>query len=173
MQELWTPEAVIAELVFAFDVLADTGGSFGPKGFASLWPEYAVESADLWEQLRSGSNKVGRMRVRLQRRASEISRAERVLYGSRLPDGRNVRGWIAEYLADQGGARRCLMAHLIGTVQAERAGRAFKASHWCRRHGVCESTYRSRRNRGAEIVAFWLNENMSQPVAGGWTLHAS
>ena len=30
---------MVAELVFAFGVLADTGGSFGPKGHAKLCPE--------------------------------------------------------------------------------------------------------------------------------------
>lgn len=164
---IWTPEAVIAELILAFEVLADTGGSIGPKGFASLWPEYKIESADLWEQMRSGSNTVGRMNVRRQYRASEISRAERVLYGTKLPNGREIKGWIAEFLNKQGGARRCLMAHVLGTIQADRHGRTFKASQWCRRHRVAESTFRSRRDRGAAIIAVKLNEARNS----NWQLH--
>ncbi len=156
--DLWTGDRVKAELVAAFEVLFDTSGPVGPGGHGSNWPSYVYEAREIWEMRREGTNTVGRMRARIQRRAKEVTASDNVLYGMRLKNGIEIKGWIPQFLEKQGGARRCLLAHVFGTVEANRFDRKFKVSVWCRRHGVSESTFRSRRDRGAEMVAFGLNE---------------
>lgn len=68
----WTPDRVLNELVDAFDVLRDMPVK-GQAGYSSAWTSYLYEEKEIWDQRREGTNTVGRMQARVQRRASEIS----------------------------------------------------------------------------------------------------
>lgn len=159
----WTPELVKAALVDAFEIDYDTGGRVGPKMYGSAMPEYLVDSKDLWWQRESGSNKVGRMRAKVQRRSVEISRMEIVLLGHRDRNGRDLPNWLGGYLRDMDGPRNCLEAHAVNSAFWNIRGKQFDAKRFCKRVGWSYWTFRSRRDRGAAIIAHHLNELGLQP----------
>lgn len=158
MTEQWTKELVKAALVDAFEVDYDTGGRVGPKMYGTAMPDYLVDSKDLWWQRESGSNTVGRMRAKIQRRSVEITRMEIVLLGHRDPQAGDRPNWLGGLLQGLDGPRRCLEAHAVNSAFWSLRGKSFDAKRFCRRVGWSYSTYRSRRDRGAEIIAFKLNE---------------
>ncbi len=158
INEAWTPELVKAALVDAFECDYDSGGRVGPKAFGSSMPEYLVSQGDLWWQRSSGSNTVGRMRVRIPRRAVEISRMEIVLLGHRDRDGADQPNWLGGLLGRNDGARNCLTIHAVNTAKWNLRQKDFNAKRFCQQIGLSYWTYRSRRDRGAEIIAEKLNE---------------
>lgn len=163
MTEQWTPELVKAALVDAFEVDYDTGGRVGPKMYGTAMPDYLVDLKDLWWQRESGSNTVGRMRAKIQRRSAEISRMEIVLLGHRDPQAGDRPNWLGGLLQGLDGPRRCLEAHAVNSAFWNLRGKSFDAKRFCNRIGWNYRTYRSRRDRGAEIIAFKLNEIGLQP----------
>lgn len=150
----WTAGAVKAEMVLAFEVLFDTTGKVGPRGHTSNWPVYLrqVTASDSAEQQLAGANPDGRMRVRMRRSAREISNMEKVLLGHRNKAGRDVPAWPVGFLQDSDGMRRCLIAWCIWEV------RGCHAKKECQKRGWSYTTFRRRRDRGAEIIALRLNE---------------
>lgn len=153
-QTEWTAAIVKVELKAAFEVLFDTTGRVGPGGHKSNWPEYLqqVTQSDNAEQQLSGTNAVGRMRARVQRSAREISNMEKVLLGHKGKDGKLHPAWPIGFLKDSDGMRRCLVSWCIWEV------RGWHAKKECQRRGWSYTTFRRRRDRGAEIIAFNLNE---------------
>ncbi len=154
----WTADHVKAALVDAFEIDYDTGGRVGPKMYGSAMPEYLPDSRDLWWQVSSGSNRVGRMRAKVQRRSIKISRMEIVLLGHKDRNGNHIPNWLGGYLRDLSGPRNCLEAHAVNSAYWNLRGKSFDAKRFCKRVGWSYSTYRSRRDRGAAIIAFHLNE---------------
>jgi len=150
----WTAEFVKNEMASAFAVLFDTTGRVGPRGHTSNWPEYLqqITTSDNAEQQLAGTNTVGRMRARVQRSAREISNMEKVLLGHRSKDGRHLPAWPIGFLQDSDGMRRCLIASCIWK------SRGLLAKKECKRRGWSYTTFRRRRDRAAEIIAFRLNE---------------
>jgi len=142
--EDWTPRAVKAEMILAFEVLFDTTGPVGPDWFKNNWPEYRVEFADEVSQRAQGTHKQT-TRVRVQRSARQISIMEAVLLGSK---GRP--NWGA-YCRDQPAALRALVAWCFWEIN----GRHTEVE--CQRRGWAYSTFRRRRDMAAEIIAAKLN----------------
>lgn len=159
----WTPELVKAALVDAFECDYDIGGRVGPKMYGTAMPDYLPDSRDMWWQLSSGSNKVGRMRAKVQRRSVEISRMEIILLGHRDMTGKDFPNWLGGYLRGMEGPRNCLEAHAVNSAYWNVRGKSFDAKRFCKRIGWNYHTYRSRRDRGAAIIAVRLNEIGLQP----------
>lgn len=159
----WTKDLVKAALVDAFECDYDTGGRVGPKMYGSSMPDYLVDSKDIWWQRESGSNKVGRMRAKIPRRSIEISRMEIVLLGHQDGGGRHVPNWLGGFLRDLEGPRNCLEAHAVNSAFWNLRGKEFNAKRFCKKTGWSYFTYRSRRDRGAEIIALQLNEAGIKP----------
>lgn len=154
----WTKDLVKAALVDAFEIDYDTGGRVGPKMFGSAMPDYLADSKDIWWQRESGSNKVGRMRAKVQRRSIEISRMEIILLGHDDNKGGHMPNWLGGFLMGLDGPRNCLEAHAVNSAFWNLKGKDFDAKRFCKRVGWSYWTYRSRRDRGAEIIALKLNE---------------
>lgn len=159
----WTLELVKAALVDAFECDYDIGGRVGPKMYGTAMPDYLPDSRDMWWQLSSGSNKVGRMRAKVQRRSVEISRMEIILLGHRDMTGKDFPNWLGGYLRGMEGPRNCLEAHAVNSAYWNVRGKSFDAKRFCKRIGWNYHTYRSRRDRGAAIIAVRLNEIGLQP----------
>ncbi|TVR06656.1 MAG: hypothetical protein EA385_15170 [Salinarimonadaceae bacterium] len=143
--DVWDIASVRTALVQGYRVLLDTVGREGPRGAGSYWPAFPAEAADLWEQRRTGSNTVGRMRVRIQRTSIEIQQAEAALH------------WPMRLLADDHNLRVVLQAWAL--AQAMR----IKGRTLCKRRGWAYSTLRERRDRAARIIAEQLNRERVEP----------
>lgn len=98
------------------------------------------------------------MRAKVQRRSIEISRMEIVLLGHRDQRGRDLPNWLGGYLRDMEGPRNCLEAHAVNSAFWNIRGKRFDAKRFCKRVNWSYWTYRSRRDRGAAIIAHHLNE---------------
>lgn len=153
----WDKKLVMTTMIRAFEVLYDTTGRVGPKAPGGAWPEYRYSQADMAEQMIAGTNSVGRMRARIRRNSHEIAAMDNVLIGFRDPDGGEHKSWMAEFLADKDGYRNCLGIHVTETAMAEIHSRKFSAKRYCKRIGWAYSTYRRRRDDGAQIIAGKLN----------------
>jgi len=171
---LWTPQAVKAALVDAFECDFITGGRIGPKQFGSSMPDYnptetdyfVIERVDLeetggvhWREMtRDRDAEVIRQR-RLS--AAQISRMEFVLLGGKDEHGVYRKSWLAEFLqgVDGHGPRNCIEVHGIRTAFWNLREKQFNAKRLCKRIGWNYHTYMSRRDRAAEIMAWKLNDN--------------
>lgn len=158
MSEQWDAGLVKAALVEAFECDYDTGGRVGPKMFGSAMPDYLPDDKDMWWQRGSGSNTVGRMRARLQRRSIDITRMEIALLGHCGRNGKHIPNWLGGLLSGQDGPKNCLEAHAINSAFWNLKGKDFDAKRFCKKVGWNYHTFRSRRDRGADIIAHKLNE---------------
>jgi hypothetical protein len=88
----WTPEIVGDRMIEAFDVLARTPGAWRPQGYASTWPGYRQDWADLLDEEawrnHQKAMEADANRARRRCETDEVSRAEEALY------------WPAHFLAD-------------------------------------------------------------------------
>lgn len=92
-QELWTPKLVKEALVEAFVVCERTAGRVGPKAAKAAWP-VVYDTADIWEQRRTGSNEKGRG-AKPQITSVQIQRSELVLMG-----GQGMSAWLLGPMAE-------------------------------------------------------------------------
>lgn len=157
MNDEWSAALVKLTMITAFEVLYDTTGRVGPKGPGGNWPEYRYNQSDKADQILAGTNSVGRMRARIPRNSREIAIMEHVLLGFKNPNGSLCKNWMAEFLSDKRGYQNCLGVHVTETARAITQNRKFKAKGHCRRIGLAYSTYRRRRDDGAQIIAGKLN----------------
>ncbi|WP_420408665.1 hypothetical protein [Hoeflea sp.] len=146
----WDGASVKRALINALETMYATSGRVAPKSFGSAMPEYRVDAVDLWEQRRAETNSVGRMTARVQRTAREVTRMEIVLLGH-THKGKHVENWLSGFLKDQDGMRNCLVAWATWEVFNKNSKKE------CRKRGWAYSTFRSRRDRGAEVIAHHLN----------------
>lgn len=156
MSSEWDGAMVKRALINAFETMYATSSRVAPNGYGSSMPEYRVDAADLWEQRRAETNSVGRMGARIQRTAREVSQMEIVLLGH-TRNGKHIENWLSGFLADNDGMRNCLVAW----AEWEVFNRKDKVE--CRNRGWAYSTFRSRRDRGAEVIAHHLNRLGIEP----------
>lgn len=153
MQKGWDEKLVKAHLIQAFVVLYDTTGRVGPGKVNTYWPDYTLNPVEKADQLLAGTNSIGRMRARIPRSVREIGRMENALIGFRDPRGDEHRGWLSAFLESHQGARTCLGIYVTKTAEAEIRNRPFKQKGFCNHIGLAYSTYRRRRDDGAQIIA--------------------
>lgn len=153
----WDAKMVIARMVDAYKVLYDTTGRTGPAMYGAAWPEYRLSAIDKAEQQLAGTNTIGRMRSRIQRNTRDCERMEHVLIGFKSKYGVH-RPWISEFLKDRPGIRNCFEAQVIGQTECELRNISFNAKKMCKARGWAYSTFRSRRNDGAQMIAGGLNK---------------
>lgn len=170
----WTPQAVKAALVDAFECDFLTGGRIGPKQFGSSMPDYSpteidyfvIERVDLeetggvhWREMTRDRDSETVRHRRLS--AAQISRMEFVLLGGKDENGIYRKSWLAEFLqgVDGHGPRNCIEVHGIRTAFWNLREKQFNAKRLCKRIGWNYHTYMSRRDRAAEIMAWKLNDN--------------
>jgi len=171
---LWTGSSVKLALIEAFAINAITGGRIGPKQYGSAMPEYVMtevdlfvmEREDLQDEEHGGTSGVhfGKMKAahrskvirRRQLSAQQISNMETVLLGR----GKH-KAWLSGYLNEkaQFQPRQCIEAYSLQTARFELVGKEFKENRFCKKVGWSYSTYRSRRDRAADIVSFRLNDD--------------
>lgn len=152
----WDAKMVIARMIDAYKVLYDTTGRSGPAMYGAAWPEYQLSAVDKAEQQLAGTNSIGRMRARVQRNSRDCQRMDHVLIGFKSKYGEH-RPWISEFLINKPGIRRCFEAHIIGQTECDLRNISFNAKKMCIRKGWAYSTFRARRNDGAQIIAGGLN----------------
>lgn len=146
----WDPTLVKNAMVHAFEVLFDTTGQVGPDWFKNNWPEYRVSFEDEVGQIAQGTERQIE-RVRVQRTAREITIMEKVLIGSKGPDGQKLPNW-GKYVEDAPAARRALVTWCFWEIR----GRHTEVE--CERRGWAYSTFRRRRDDAAKKIASRLNQ---------------
>lgn len=156
----WTADRVQYELVSAFEVLYDIEGAPRPSGFGCAWPEYMVEATDLWEQRRSGTNYVGRLRARIPRKAPEVSAMNVVLLGSRLPSGEQATGWMREFLRPASWEFRCLQRSSVDRAMCALRDIRYRSAKSAEAVRCHRQTFAKYVASGAEIIAMRLNEEV-------------
>lgn len=168
----WTASTVKTALIEAFAINHLIGGRIGPKEFGSCMPDPGNDWKDVLiaEKLDEQSEEFGGTRgerfaelkkeksIAIARRRlispAQVSQMETILLGR----GKH-RAWLSGYLRDQIQPRACIEAYTMGTAVLELRGRELKENRMCKRHGWAYSTYRTRRDRAADLVAFRLNDD--------------
>lgn len=150
----WDGALVKAALVEAYECEYDVGGRVGPRAEGTTMPQVSGPLGD--------DDDEGGPRKRFGRKPHEITRMEIVLYGWKDKAGRDNPAWM-RFLADLPGPRLCLEIHSEWTAFWNLRDKDFNAKLYCQRKGLNYRTYRSRRDRGAEVIAFRLNEVGLQP----------
>lgn len=154
----WTGPRVKQELVAAFECSYDVMGHVAPAQFGNSWPSYIVEETDLWHQRLSGTNTIGRMRARIQRKAREVSSMTAVLVGMKLPGGRQTKPWLAEFLRPASWEFRCLERFAIDKAECNLRDVRYSMQKSADRARCPKNTFKSRVDRAAEMIAAKLNE---------------
>lgn len=165
----WTGDTVKAALVEAFEIDNVIGGPVGPRMYGSGMPAYLTTNTDYNElvDIHEAAGKYWgeqaddrRKKIRHKRIASieQIRHMEIVLLGHTDEHGFTHPMWLGGFLPGNNGPRNCLEAYAVHSARALRHGRRFNESRFCRRIGWNYETYKSRRDRGAEIIAFKLNQ---------------
>lgn len=171
---LWTANTVKLALVEAFAINSITGGRIGPKEYGTAMPDvfltdvdlFVMEREDLQDEEHGGTNGAhfakmksaqrGKIIRKRQISAQQVSQMETVLLGR----GKH-KPWLSGYLNDlnQFQPRQCIEAYSVQSARFELVGKEFKENRFCKRVGWSYSTYRSRRDRAADIVSFRLNDD--------------
>lgn len=171
---LWTGTTVKMALIEAFAINSITGGRIGPKEYGSAMPDtwlspvdlFVIEREDLQDEEHGGtrgqhfermkSAQRGKIIRKRQISAQQVSQMETVLLGR----GKH-KPWLSGYLNDrnQFQPRQCIEAYSVQSARFELVGREFKENRFCKKVGWSYSTYRSRRDRAADIVSFRLNDD--------------
>lgn len=143
---VWTPKSVKAELVQAYQVLATVPvrDSFYMAG-GGFWPEHGYESDEIKEQGKAAVTE-NRTSGHVRYSPADIERMESVLLG-----GGGQCAWLVR-LSQNPGAKRCLAHWAVWTARNRNMKRE------CRLRGWAYSTFRRRRDQGAELLADALNE---------------
>ncbi|WP_378952155.1 hypothetical protein [Mesorhizobium sp. ANAO-SY3R2] len=146
----WTSKLVRYEMAKAYQVLFDTTGGIGPDTIKSSWPDYRYSTADIAEQRIAKTNGKGRMRAKVPRTAREIYRMEIILAGATV-NGLHRPAWATAYLNGDKALRRALVEWCMWELYG------WDTEAECRRRGWAYSTFRSRRDKAAGIIADALN----------------
>lgn len=150
---LWTPDAVKAALINAFEVDEATGGRWKPKSDGNAVPVFLTPETSEAEASDDDAEPFQMKRVYS---AAKITQMEIVLLGHER-GGRRFPMWLGGFMHGQDGPRNCLEAYAMQTAYWGRRGKKFNEKKFCRRIGWNYQTYVSRRDRGAEILAYKLN----------------
>lgn len=143
----WTAKDVKFELVKAFRVLSVVPvRDQDPGSGAGFWPKIYYDRDEIKEQQARETTENKRIRSRHQYSPRDIKRMEAILLGDK---GR--KGWLAEFLSSQPGAKRCLTRWAIWTAQDR------NLKHECFIRGLAYSTFRRKRDLAAEMLAEALN----------------
>ena len=141
MTQIWTAKTVRETIREAFAVLlALPSRDSGPSTTSTWWPDSPFDPAELSE-----IRKVAR-RQKVATDPQAISRMEKILIG----DGKH-KCWLREFLADEPGIRRVIVADALWSATAT----PFEIG--CRRKGWAYSTTRRNRDKGAKMIAERLN----------------
>lgn len=144
----WTAKDVKFELVKAYRVLASVPArdSFYMAG-GGFWPAHTYEAEEIEAQREQEiADNRSLKPVRGQYTPRDIKRMEQVLLGE---GGR--KGWLVEFVKDQSAAKRCLTRWAIWVSQ----DRNVRSECICK--GWAYSTFRRRRDQGAQALADALN----------------
>jgi hypothetical protein len=142
----WTAKDVKFELVKAFRVLSVVPVRDPDPRAGSFWPKIYHDRDELKEQAKQATTENRPIRSRHNFSPRDIKRMESVLLG----EG-SRKGWLAEYLQDHPGAKRCLTRWAIWTAQ----DRNLKHELFIR--GLAYSTFRRKRDQAAQLLADALN----------------
>lgn len=136
----------------AYVVLADSVAYGGPKKYGTAWPDIRDLNDD-WKNYNSDDKKSyqgGRQRI--ARTSREIARMEKVMIGYKHPTTKiEIMGWIAQFLLKRHKLVDCLVIYAISDMTN------IPEKSLARRKGIAYSTYRSRRDDAARIIASNLN----------------
>ena len=144
---IWTSNMVKTELVKAFRVLRAAPARDSYRlGMGSFWPTIRLDKEEIAEQQMLARRELSPPRPRERFSPQDIKRMETVLIG----DG-SRKGWLAEYLGDNPGAKRCLSNWAIWESQGR------NAKEECRRRKLAYSTFRRKRDQAAQALADALN----------------
>lgn len=155
--DYWDGKLVISKMVDAYKILYDTTGRVGPSKGVSSWPEFKLDAIDKAIQQRSEEAVTGLLRARVQRTSKEVRLCDHVFTGFKI-SGIEYHPWLWQFLEGNPGMKTCLAMQIKGQAEADLRNVSFNAKQMCRRKGIAYSTYRARRNDGAKIIAFGLNE---------------
>ena len=155
--EHWDGKLVLAKMIDAYKILYDTTGRVGPSRGGSSWPEMQLDAIDKAIQQRSEEAVTGLLRARVQRTSKEVKLCDHVFTGFKIR-GVEYHPWLWQFLEHKRGMKTCVAMHVKGQAQADLRNVSFNAKKMCRRRDLAYSTFRSRRNDGARLIAQGLNE---------------
>lgn len=143
----WTSQDVKRELAQAFRVLFSVPVRDAPLSTgAGFWPDHTYERDEVDEQRRQAITE-NRPRLKVRYGPRDIQKMETILLGTH-----GEKAWLVRFLSDQPGARRCLTRWAIWSAQDRNVKRE------CRLRGWAYSTFRRRRDQGAQLLADALNQ---------------
>ena len=154
MKQRWTANMVLARIVEAYEVQADTEGRVGPKAMASAWPEYRSDFLSIKEEidkLNEGNYVQGRNRVRIQRTSRQISQMERILIGVKQQDKTWTQPWVYR-LRGYRDFHRAVMCHAMWKMHG------ISIAKGCKSRRISVRTFADHRKKGTEIIAKVLND---------------
>lgn len=146
--KVWTPDDVKFELSRAYRVLFSlpVHDNFNQSG-RGYWPHHTYEADEIKEQQDVEKTENRPLRARQSFSPRDIRRAETILLG----DGR-VKGWLVEFLDGNPAMKRCLARWAIWHAQDR------NVKFECKVKGWAYSTFRRRRDQGAQALAEALNQ---------------
>lgn len=143
----WTADDVKFELSRAYRVLFSlpVRDSFSTSG-KGYWPHHTYEAEEIDEQQKMERTENRPIRGRPHFSPRDIRRAEAILLG----EG-EAKGWLVQFLNDKPAMKRCLASWAIWHARDR------NVKFECRVKGWAYSTFRKRRDQGAEALAEALN----------------
>lgn len=166
----WSGNAVKEALIEAFAVDRLIGGRVGPKMYGNAMPAYYADDSDLnvirlqdaVGPEKGGSSGAHWREMQAMRRIEmskgrvitpqQVSKMEEILLGKG-----DEPGWLQGLLREEDKHRTYLEAFSVQSAIFGLRGQAFKETSLCRRMKWPYSTYRERRDEGANILSYRLN----------------
>lgn len=143
----WTPDDVKYELARAYRVLFSLPvRDASPSSGQGYWPHHTYEAEEIAEQQAMEKTENRPIRARPHFSPRDIRRAEAILLG----EG-DAKGWLVQFLSDRPAMKRCLASWAIWHARDRNAKLECKVKGWA------YSTFRRRRDQGAQALADALN----------------
>lgn len=146
----------------AFITTERSVGRVGPRAPRSGWTHFAVDTADIWEQRRTGSNEIGR-EAKPQITAKAIQRAELIFEGGRLPGGVRLEPWLNGMLAPYPKLRTQLEVWVLHEMGKEFGWTRRSIKDLCEACGWARSSFDRNIATAGGVIATRLNDASLAP----------